>query len=371
MSTLKLTLPSGESLKNGKLITFRTPCNCNVIDMLEINGVAFDLVDAIGTPVSTVDGAFAEDAMISLALDVENSKAYIQGTSVSGVGYSKVDVANGAIQTIGEINKSKPVHIWLGTQAEYDALETKDAYTLYYITDESTLDDILSGVTPVGRAKAMRTVAVGDIDTLTDAAFDFQGQAIVIDFFKEIVVKDVDGYIIASIEACSTGIMVVEDSSQPHASLYVACPRGYTYHLTCYDSEWTSAMVSQAEYCDNAQYAEECYHADLADVVSTTADTAENVTYIYEPGIYVVNLICETFKDGYDPYSTTVTIFINDISATQEVYFKYSDAKDGSYDCWLHYHGGMRDETGETYGQLYVEGTASWTLNVACISKPV
>lgn len=63
-----------------------------------------------------------------------------EGSTVSNIdGITITRNENNAIQTIGVIDKNgeeTAVKTWTGTKAEYDALENKDADTLYYITDD-------------------------------------------------------------------------------------------------------------------------------------------------------------------------------------------------------------------------------------------
>ena len=63
-----------------------------------------------------------------------------EGSIVSNIdGMTITRNENNAIQTIGVIDKNgeeTSVKTWTGTKEEYDALETKDASTLYYITDD-------------------------------------------------------------------------------------------------------------------------------------------------------------------------------------------------------------------------------------------
>lgn len=63
-----------------------------------------------------------------------------EGTSVSNIDYLTITKnSSDAIQTVGVLDKNGAgyaVKTWTGTKEEYDALETKDANTLYYITDD-------------------------------------------------------------------------------------------------------------------------------------------------------------------------------------------------------------------------------------------
>lgn len=53
---------------------------------------------------------------------------------------------DGKLKVVGatEINKNKPLIFWVGTQAEYDAIKTKDPNTNYMITDDSRLEEMLA-----------------------------------------------------------------------------------------------------------------------------------------------------------------------------------------------------------------------------------
>lgn len=78
----------------------------------------------------------------------------------SGSGVSNIDNlsitenANEEIQTVGVINSrdsSTAIKTWTGTKAQYDAIVTKDANTLYNITDDTDVSlTILEALYPVG-----------------------------------------------------------------------------------------------------------------------------------------------------------------------------------------------------------------------------
>ena len=63
-----------------------------------------------------------------------------EGTSVSNIDYLTITKnSSDAIQTVGVLDKNGAgyaVKTWTGTKEEYDALTSKDANTLYYITDD-------------------------------------------------------------------------------------------------------------------------------------------------------------------------------------------------------------------------------------------
>jgi hypothetical protein len=77
MSIVKLTLPLGEIPVNGKQVTFTAPCDCTVTECLQIDGVNYTIVDALGNCVTGKGGRWAAGATISVTLDTDNKRAYI------------------------------------------------------------------------------------------------------------------------------------------------------------------------------------------------------------------------------------------------------------------------------------------------------
>ena len=68
----------------GKIVTFTAPCNCSdVSDGLVINGETYTVCDAMGECVTGKGGAWCAGAQISVVLDCENKKAFIQNRAVS------------------------------------------------------------------------------------------------------------------------------------------------------------------------------------------------------------------------------------------------------------------------------------------------
>lgn len=113
MATLTVTLPTGTTVVNGKQITFRAPCDCTGISGIVINGTTYTLVDA--TTEQITGHTFKKDAMVSVIMDTENNKAFVQNGIIYGV--SSVEL----------------------TKAEYDALASAgalDSNTFYIIKDE-------------------------------------------------------------------------------------------------------------------------------------------------------------------------------------------------------------------------------------------
>ena len=77
MAKIKLTLPGLEIPVTGKQVSFEAPCDCDVTECLQIDGVDYTVVDALGNTVTGVGGVWATGAKITVVLDVENQKAYL------------------------------------------------------------------------------------------------------------------------------------------------------------------------------------------------------------------------------------------------------------------------------------------------------
>ena len=73
------------------------------------------------------------------------NEALVSVSEAKDIAQSVRDDANNGMfdaSKIKEINEGGYVTFWVGTQAQYDALETIDSFCLYIITDDATKDDI-------------------------------------------------------------------------------------------------------------------------------------------------------------------------------------------------------------------------------------
>lgn len=81
MSKIKLTLPAGETVTYGKLITFTAPCACTSVDGIQVAGTNYTLADALGNSLGAKN-AFASGALVTVALDTTNKKALLQNSGI-------------------------------------------------------------------------------------------------------------------------------------------------------------------------------------------------------------------------------------------------------------------------------------------------
>lgn len=99
MATIKITLPEGEILGDGKLVSFPAPCDCNGEISLAIREYGRDeyttypIVDAANIPITYISGAFVSGSIVTVV--IEGTKAIIQNASYANAGTMKIIGAYG------------------------------------------------------------------------------------------------------------------------------------------------------------------------------------------------------------------------------------------------------------------------------------
>lgn len=91
-------------------------------------------------------------------MSIKQGSRIIAGSGGGGIanydGKSITENANEEIQTVGVINQNnttQAIKTWTGTKAQYDAILSKDANTLYNITDDTDVTlTLLEALYPVG-----------------------------------------------------------------------------------------------------------------------------------------------------------------------------------------------------------------------------
>lgn len=74
------------------------------------------------------------------------SKEQVLNAIAEATGATPASVDDAFITTIKETNRNRSLHIWKGTQAQYNALQTIDNDTFYIIEDDTTIDDLQANV---------------------------------------------------------------------------------------------------------------------------------------------------------------------------------------------------------------------------------
>lgn len=87
MSKINLTING--NVVTGKQISFIAPCSCSDITCLIINNTEYMIVDALGSNIAGTD-AWANGAIVSVILNVEDEKAYVQNPASSNVDVNQV-----------------------------------------------------------------------------------------------------------------------------------------------------------------------------------------------------------------------------------------------------------------------------------------
>lgn len=92
MSKVKVTLPGLEIPVTGKQVTFAAPCDCSVVECIQIDGVDYCVVDALGNQVTgnPTGGVWGAGAKVSVILDVEDRKAYLLNGNIPPITVAKI-----------------------------------------------------------------------------------------------------------------------------------------------------------------------------------------------------------------------------------------------------------------------------------------
>lgn len=92
MSKVKLALPIGEIPVNGKQVTFEAPCDCSAVECIQIDGVDYCVVDAMGNQVtgSSDGGVWLSGSKVSVILDVEKQRAYLLNGNVPPITIERI-----------------------------------------------------------------------------------------------------------------------------------------------------------------------------------------------------------------------------------------------------------------------------------------
>lgn len=121
MATLTVVLPNDTHICNGKMITFRAPCDCTddntgtVITGIVIEGVTYELVGTNNECISNTGEMFSKGSMVSVVLDTENNKAYIQNAILAVVDSVESDSTTSALsanqgRVLKELIESKIIY---------------------------------------------------------------------------------------------------------------------------------------------------------------------------------------------------------------------------------------------------------------------
>lgn len=98
--SIVLTLP--RTVDTGTLVKFSAPCACeSVTNGIVIDGATYSIVDAAGNTADMLGRVWEDGALVSVLMDVESQKAYIQNASFSDALLKSGGTMTGAITTKG------------------------------------------------------------------------------------------------------------------------------------------------------------------------------------------------------------------------------------------------------------------------------
>lgn len=104
MSKIRIELPDREEPCTGKSISFVAPCDCTVTECIQIEGQDYAVVDAIGRTVTGVSGVWATGALVTVTLNCEDKKAYIQNCAKPALAIADI---TGLSDSLAEATQSK------------------------------------------------------------------------------------------------------------------------------------------------------------------------------------------------------------------------------------------------------------------------
>ena len=73
------------------------------------------------------------------------------------------DVDTGFVTTLKEQNRNKGLKVWVGTSAEYNAIQTKETNCLYILSDDTELEDLEMEILRLGNAVESITSLKGQV----------------------------------------------------------------------------------------------------------------------------------------------------------------------------------------------------------------
>lgn len=77
----RLRVPNDVSINTTMLVTFKSPCDSNTVTNVAVGDKLYQLVDANGTSISGCSLIFSSDCYVTVLLDVDSNRAYIQNSA--------------------------------------------------------------------------------------------------------------------------------------------------------------------------------------------------------------------------------------------------------------------------------------------------
>lgn len=108
----KINLTNIDEVYNGMEINFKAPCDCTAADGLLIGNTTYSFVNAVGDVLTGASGVWATGCIVSVILDCDTKKAYVQNSAAGG-GNGGGAYPVGAIYM--SVNSTSPASLFGGT----------------------------------------------------------------------------------------------------------------------------------------------------------------------------------------------------------------------------------------------------------------
>lgn len=169
------------------------------------------------------------------------TKEQIMSAIAQATGVTEVDPNAGFISKVLEKNSGHYVSFWVGSQAQYNALQDTDENCLYIITDDTTKEDFEKAVAEVTETANNAAAVAGEAKQEAENARAAARSSMAVDFTKDVAL---------SFAAGSGGNNLTFVKATPVNYIYIPTANlvFYSFYL-----EYTGAM-SEFETMDIIQY---------------------------------------------------------------------------------------------------------------------
>lgn len=202
------------------------------------------------------------------------TKEQIIAAIAEATGHTPTNIDDAFITKIKEQNKGETVTVWLGTTAEYNALETKDDNCIYIKTDDTTLEDVNKEIEAFEEETERRLTAFseeiktmqpyGDMESLVLSGMPLYGYitsdcGVLVLFLplSKPISKTVDNIIINALDVFAIGVQGIINNSKIVTSTIdyfvtaTICENGIKFEIHHATGSFTNAVNSTPVICNS------------------------------------------------------------------------------------------------------------------------
>lgn len=156
----------------GKIVTFTAPCNCTEATGLVIGEDTYDVVNALGECITGSYPAWVSGAQVSVVLDYENKKAYIQNKALGDTVKKSGDTMTGNLS----IENAKPSIVLTSTAngdgVSYGTTGNRARIIVQNVAGETANGRILDFFNANGQANISSALRLIDVVDSKQTAYD-------------------------------------------------------------------------------------------------------------------------------------------------------------------------------------------------------